>query len=345
MRMNSSIARMLGSQMIDKPKGFIAIHREIFDHEAFKKSPMSEREAFIWMISRACFKDTKQRVGTVSITVPRGSFLTTLRELQHNMLWSSDKKIRGFLKTAQKWSLISTKVVGQGTQKKTQITICNYSKYQNVGRTEGSTTDAQGTNKGRTKDAVKNKGNNGNNISPSDSSSPVERKIVTLPLFSKDDLKPVEPDEPDPPPDRFPEFWEIYPHRGGARRGRDDALKRWEQALTAGVEPETIIDGARRFREDRKAIEGYAPDPARWVFRKMWLDEIETVKGQINGNGTDNLANQRSTQTPQSRNRGVHDALLAGFGEAALEVERRERQGCGDNSEGEHESDGESDSR
>lgn len=56
-----------------------------------------------------------------------------------------------------------------------------------------------------------------------------------------------------PPPsknsdDRFPSFWQAFPRRQGGN-SRKNAETRFRSAVKAGVSPETIIDGARRYAE------------------------------------------------------------------------------------------------
>lgn len=135
--------------------GFITIQRNLWDHPEFKSGPMTEREAWIWMLSKAAWKDTKTRVGSDIVDVPRGSFVITLRELQHNMLWLSDKKVRGFLKRLENGRMIGLKMAGRKNAKKTHITICNYGEYQSLGRRADAPMDAPRTHRGRTEDAVK----------------------------------------------------------------------------------------------------------------------------------------------------------------------------------------------
>jgi hypothetical protein len=142
--------------------GFITIDRSIFDHPMFKRAPMSQREAFIWMISRAAWTDTKHRVGAEIIVVSRGSFVCTLRELQAQFMWDSDKKVRTFLKDLEINGIINRTVIGTKNAQKTHVSICNYDKYQSSGRTKDA--DARNANStsptGRTK-VVENKQENG----------------------------------------------------------------------------------------------------------------------------------------------------------------------------------------
>lgn len=136
-------------------KGFITIERAIWDHPVFKPSPMTEREAFIWMIKEAAWKDTKHRVGSEIIDVPRGSFVFTLRDLQSAFMWSSDKKVRGFLGRLEAEGIIGRTAVGATNARKTHVTICKYDEYQTVGRTKDAPRTHEGTHRGRTGDAVK----------------------------------------------------------------------------------------------------------------------------------------------------------------------------------------------
>lgn len=122
------------------------VQADIFDHPAFAASEMSEREAWLWLIARAAWKDTRHRVGSEMMNVPRGSLFVTLRELQSAWGWASDKRVRGFLLLLESEGMILKK----SDAGKTQITICNYCKYQDVGRGE----DASGTQAGRNEDAL-----------------------------------------------------------------------------------------------------------------------------------------------------------------------------------------------
>lgn len=126
---------------------WIRVQTSIFEHEVFAAGPFSEREAWIWLISKAAWKDTKHRIGQTIADVPAGSMFLTLREMQRAWKWKSDKRVRTFLTMLENERMIETKTDAG----KTQISICNYSRYQEVGRTE----DATETHGGRSADALK----------------------------------------------------------------------------------------------------------------------------------------------------------------------------------------------
>ncbi len=128
--------------------GWIRVDRKIFKDDFFASEPMSEREAWLWMISKAAWKDTFHG----DLEVPRGSFYCTLRELQREWKWASDKRVRTFLKRTQK-----RRMIGLNTDaKKTLVTICKYEDFQSSERN----TDANGTQTGRNMDALKEQVNN-----------------------------------------------------------------------------------------------------------------------------------------------------------------------------------------
>lgn len=95
-------------------------------------------------------------------------------------------------------------------------------------------------------------------------------------------------EKPKPPPDLFPEFWNAYPHRNGAKKGKTLARKRWDKAVKSGADPGEIIQGARAYHRDRQVVDGYAPDPATWLNQARWSDEIEPMSGEkMNGYESD----------------------------------------------------------
>jgi hypothetical protein len=105
---------------------WVRIDCDIFDHELFDQSELSEREAWIWLITRAAWKDTRHRIGADMVPVPRGSMFATLRQLASAWGWKSDYRVRSFLDSLEKEAMIK-RYANAG---KTQITICNYSKFQ-----------------------------------------------------------------------------------------------------------------------------------------------------------------------------------------------------------------------
>lgn len=126
---------------------WIRVQTSIFDHELFAAAELSQREAWLWLIANVAWKETRHRIGNEVLDVPVGSMFVTLRSLQSAWHWGSDKRVRTFLSMLESERMIETKTDAG----KTQITVCNYTRYQDVGRTE----DASGTQAGRSADALK----------------------------------------------------------------------------------------------------------------------------------------------------------------------------------------------
>lgn len=98
--------------------------------------------------------------------------------------------------------------------------------------------------------------------------------------------------------DRFEEFWDAYPHRGGNKRKRKDAEVKWRTLRKAGVSQQEMIDGARRAHGDADVLRGYARDPTSWLNQEGWKDEIDqspqTPSTTTNGRRHDRASEHRA---------------------------------------------------
>lgn len=84
-----------------------------------------------------------------------------------------------------------------------------------------------------------------------------------------------------PSADRFDEFWNVYPHRGGSKKGKAPTRAKYLAAVKRGVSEETIINGAIRYGGDRQVAQGYAKNPETWINQVGWEDEIEPAQPQL----------------------------------------------------------------
>ncbi|PRA53850.1 hypothetical protein CQ062_13610 [Ochrobactrum sp. MYb68] len=122
---------------------WVRVQADILDHPLFANSERSESDAWLWLITNAAWSPTHHRIGNDVVPVPVGSVFVTLRGLAKEWNWKSEKRVRTFLRVLENHEMIVTKTDAG----KTQVTICNYSKYQESGRTQ----DAERTQDGRTK--------------------------------------------------------------------------------------------------------------------------------------------------------------------------------------------------
>jgi DNA-binding MarR family transcriptional regulator len=69
--------------------------------------------------------------------------------------------------------------------------------------------------------------------------------------------------------DWFEKFWKLYPRKvekQGARR-------RFEAIIQRGVDPELLIAGARRYRDDPNREQAFTKHPTTWLNNGCWDDE------------------------------------------------------------------------
>jgi len=114
-------------------------------------SPYDRRSAWVWIIEKACYKDTKQDVLGRTTVVVRTSLVTSVRYLAKQWRWS-EKAVRTFLKRLEKEEMIRTET-GLG---KTQIYVINYDSYQFNGQANGTVGASEGQQKKEVKESKEN---------------------------------------------------------------------------------------------------------------------------------------------------------------------------------------------
>ena len=109
--------------------------------------------------------------------------------------------------------------------------------------------------------------------------------------LSNDKAKPKQPEpEPEPyitldtnvsnlrveAPKKFQEFWDQFPHRHGAKKGRASAQKKYAAAVRSGISEQKILSAAIAYQRDADVLRGYGKGPVPWLNQKCWEDEIAT---------------------------------------------------------------------
>lgn len=109
--------------------GYIKLHRKICDNPIWQTKPFSQGQAWIDLLLLAEWQDRTVEDAGETIIIPRGSLLTSTRELAERWGWSKDKVSR-FLKQLVCDTMCDTKRDTKRATAKTLITLVNYSDYQ-----------------------------------------------------------------------------------------------------------------------------------------------------------------------------------------------------------------------
>jgi hypothetical protein len=115
--------------------GWVKLHRKIWDNPLFHEKRIASRlEAWVDIIMQANYKDQKVFFENMVIDVERGSFITSEVKLAARWGWSRTK-VRSFLMLLESEKMI----VKKSDSKKTALTVCNYSLYQDSETTDKTT--------------------------------------------------------------------------------------------------------------------------------------------------------------------------------------------------------------
>ena len=127
--------------------GYVKIARGIFKHNMFKDEPFTEREAWIWLICGASYKDDTIRIPNTNIVtkIKRGEYMASYRFLATKFKWPISR-VKRVIERFKSGLMLNTRVE-QGI---TFITIENYDEYQffvqKRNSVEYTTTPKSGTN-------------------------------------------------------------------------------------------------------------------------------------------------------------------------------------------------------
>lgn len=112
-------------------------------------------------------------------------------------------------------------------------------------------------------------------VAGSDGGSRWERpEVHTREVHTEEDL--LFTDESANEPDRFDEFWSIYPRR----QGKGDARKAWAKALKS-TPADVIIAGASRYAQDPHREATYTKLAGTWLRAECWEDEPLPPRQQV----------------------------------------------------------------
>lgn len=241
--------------------GFYLLHRGWMDDPDLQDrspEPFTKREAWIWMVENAAFKQTRARAGLVLIDLERGQLTTSLRLLGKEWRWDH-LKVRRFLDklvVAGKIEVCRASETANETGQ-TVITVCNYNEFQN----------GYGLTKTATETPVKQQRN-------SDETPIKEGKEGKEGNQEKEESPPISPPrERANEPAGFAEWWQLYPHKVGKRA----AMASYRSALTRTDDPIELLDGLHRYIQTKPPERAWC-NPTTWLNQDRWLDQPQEVQ-------------------------------------------------------------------
>lgn len=244
--------------------GVFAVDRGIWDHPVLGEEPFTGREAWMWLLSAAAWKQRKIGTGGRVVTIERGEFCFALRFLQRKWQWKPGR-VERFLDRLEKHDMIR-----DTSRDKAKIySISNYNEYQRVSLPDRDTQhdsehDATATASRHDRDKEENI-----QTFKQEKEESISSASRAKPARSKNPLNGHQRD--------FEAFWAVYPRR----EARGAAMKAYGRAL-ARAGPDQILAGAKRYAAARQDEEAqYTKMPATWLNADCWLDEAPPDDGAL----------------------------------------------------------------
>jgi len=132
-------------------KGWIKLHRSMFDNDLWTAEPFTKGQAWIDLIGHANHRPASIWIRGIEVSVERGQLAWSELTMADRWKWSRGK-VRRYLRMLQDRGM----VIQQTNKLTTVLTICKYDTYQTSGTsdetscdTTGDTTDGQQTDNRR----------------------------------------------------------------------------------------------------------------------------------------------------------------------------------------------------
>lgn len=178
-------------------KGWISIHRQIWENWTWKDKPFSKGQAWIDILLMVNYEKDKVYFRDSIYDVERGQKITSELKLSDRWGWSRTK-VRRFLNDLEMEQMLLVK----RDNRKTVLEVVNYSKYQDANTTENT---SDNTTDDTT--AVQQKNIN-NNINKDNKLNKVNKKDICTDI--EEEKPPKEkPKKPKPKKDKYGEFEKV----------------------------------------------------------------------------------------------------------------------------------------
>jgi hypothetical protein len=138
-------------------EGYIKLYRSIMDNKLWYTRPFAKGQAWVELLMMANHEDNDIMFGNQSIHIERGSFITSILKLSERWGWSRHR-VKDFINFLISLQMVDLKM----DNKKSLITIVNYTLYQGNENKKDIVKDNKRTSKGQQKDTNKNEKNEKN---------------------------------------------------------------------------------------------------------------------------------------------------------------------------------------
>lgn len=226
-------------------RGVFAVDRGIFTDPDFADEPFTEREAFLWLVAEAAWKERRVRSGSSTVDIQRGQLCHSVRFMAEAWRWSKSRVDR-FLSRLENRDTIRR---NNGTAQSV-VTICKYEEFQRVSMPER---DSNGTPAGTEMGQRRDKLEDIKNIKTHTSSTASDRRI-------------------------FREaFWPKYPKRQGSNPP-DPAEAAYLKAIKNGATHEEIAAGLEGYSAQCRSTEilntKFVAMASTWLNQGRWKEFV-----------------------------------------------------------------------
>ncbi len=217
--------------------GWIALNRALLSSDIWTTETFTRGQAWVDLLLLTNYQDGHIRVRGMRIAILRGQCGWSETRLADRWGWSRGK-VRRFMRELQE----DGRIFKETDNKKTVITICNYSDYQEMAR-GGSTAN-------RTANRTTNSTKNGTLINKENKENKENNNIIV----------------------GFEDFWKNYPSirpKGPKKR----ACEKYVKLVKSGVSTEEIIAGLQRYGEYIDVTGSYNKHAITWLNQRGWEED------------------------------------------------------------------------
>lgn len=195
---------------------YVAISRDIWNDPDFPDEPMSQREAFMWLVAEAAWKPRKVRRANAVISLQRGELAHSIRFMAEAWGWHR-ARVERFLKVLKNRDSIETRTETGVTV----ITICKYDKFQGPAQTAETPVDREPRQHRDSTETNENQYNQDNQVK----------------------ARAARPAKPE----KFEEAWSAWPKGQGRNCGKPEACRAWLGQMRAGADESEMLGAVRRY--------------------------------------------------------------------------------------------------